>query len=248
LPVTKPDLLVLFTDKPEQQRIREKAVGNGIKVLFAELGFLPHYNTIYFDELGCGPTSSLCGFIPRVEPPPSRWAAGEGKSDGPVLILLQLEEDYNFRASPYPSNLAFVAHVKHSWPDTRVVIRYHPAHGVEQPPLHEQLRECSAAVGLNTSSLFEALAAGVPCYMLAEGPGRHSGAFFTDLKENPRHANMECPQWHQRRRRARMLLAELIERRQMWIDHPVPPDVLFGNSVLGPLLRTSDGDHPGGTG
>lgn len=252
LPMTKPDLLVLFTDKPEQQRIAEKARGHGVKVLFSELGFLPHYNSIYFDEEGCGPASSLCRLIPK-----DGHTADIPKihrDRGYVLVLLQLEEDYNFRASPFPSNSAFIAAVRHSFAGIPVKVRLHPAMGMEQPPLHEQLRECSCAVGLNTSALFECLKAGVPCYMLAEGPGRHSGAFLTDLKTTPFHANLECPEWHLRHRRARMLLAELLERRQIRLDRDVTPDILFGNAVLGaPLVagvpadgeaEDDNGDNP----
>lgn len=239
LPRTNPHVLVLFTDKPEQQRIAEKARANGIKVLFSELGFLPHYKSLYFDEEGCGPTSSLCRLIPKGEllvGPKCADIPKVHRTDGPVLVLLQLEEDYNFRASPFPSNSAFVAAVKHAFPGP-LVVRYHPAMGVDQPPLHEQLRTCVAAVGLNTSALFEALQVGVPCYMLAEGPGRHSGAFLADLKTTPFHANLECPEWHQRHRRARLLLAELLQRRQIRLDRDVTPDVIFNDAVLGEAIR-----------
>lgn len=244
LAITKPDLLVLFTDKPEQQRIAEKARGNGIKVLFSELGFLPHYKSLYFDESGCGPTSSLCHYVPRGEllvGPKVSEVPKVFNPDGPVIVLLQLEEDYNYRVSPYPNNNIFVAHVKHCFPENRVVVRSHPAHGMENPPLLEQLRGASCAVGLNTSALFVALKTGIPCYMLAEGPGRHSGAFLTDLETKPVHANLECPEWHTRHRRARLLLAELLQRRQIRLDREVTPDVLFGNAALGEAIR---GDNP----
>ena len=243
LPYTKPELLVLFTDKPEQQRIAEKARGHGIKVLFSELGFMPHYRSLYFDEEGCGPTSSLCRFVPQGilgEPSLNPQEVSIPKvhnEQGHVLVLLQLEEDYNFRASPFPSNTAYVAAVKHYWSNERIVVRYHPSMGVDQPPLHEQLRNCIAAVGLNTSALFECLKSGVPCYMLAEGPGRHSGAFLTDLKTTPSHANMDCPEWHERHRAARLLLRELLQRRQIRLDRSVTPDVLFENHALGAVLH-----------
>lgn len=239
LTVAPPDLLILFTDKPEQQRIAEKARGNGVKVLFSELGFRPHYKSLYFDEEGCGPTSSLCRFIPREG---SILIPKVHREDGYVLVLLQLEEDYNFRASPVPNNSAFIAAVKHDFPGYRVKVRLHPSMGVEQPPLHEQLREAQAAVGLNTSALFEALEAGIPCYMLAEGPGRHSGAFLTNTDLKPKDANFECPEWHTRHRRAKMLLAELLQRRQIRLDRDVTPEVLYGNAVLGEAIR---GDNLG---
>lgn len=233
-----PDLLVLFTDKPEQKRIEEKARGNGCSVLFSELGFRPHYRSLYFDKIGCGPTSSLCHMIPTTN---EFHAVGkQNNPDGPVLVLLQLEQDYNFRASPYPSNAAFIDHVRRAWGDVRVIVRTHPAMGVEQPKLTDQAKQCSAVIGLNTSALFECLELGMPCYMLAEGPGRHSGAFLTDLKEHPRHANMDCPEKHTRLRRARMLLAELLEHRQIRLDREITPGVILGNTVLGEALS---GDH-----
>ena len=246
------DVLVLWTDKAEERKLAEAVSKQGIKVLFAELAWFPHYRSWYVDEEGCGPDSSLVDFVPEVTGPMLRKG---GNPKGPVGLLLQMEHDNAWRSSPFANNADFVGFMQQRWPDETFLVRRHPRDPAPSflPPMPRVsidtsetlggfLEKCKAAVGLNTSALYAALEEGLPCYMLANGPGRFSGAFLPDPKMAPALAAEINPEWHQRRQRAAGLLAEL-RRRQISMDLEMNPSVLQRHPVFGPLLSNDEGTN-----
>lgn len=237
------DLLVLWTDKSEERKVAAAARRLGVQVLFAELGFLRHYRAWHMDPDGCGPDSSLVHYQPQPGHRVSIPRAGEH-----LGVLLQMEHDYAFRASPFPDNAHFVAALRAAYPNEPVLVRRHPRdpQPCVLPPdtpvdhsatLEEFLGKCWGVVGLNTSALYQALEAGLPCAMLADGPGRFSGAFTTTPELPPRPGT---PEHHEQRRWALGLLADL-KKRQISMDMAVTPELLLNHPVLGPLLEGQNG-------
>ncbi len=248
--IAKPKVVAFWTSKPAERYAAKHLREVGITTLFSELGWFPHGGSFYFDPKGCGARSSLVDY----EPPesPAIFSLPQANNAGPMGVILQMENDLAIQESQFGCNGDFVACLLQQWPGRELLIRPHPGQPKVALPVSPNLKpaiggslegffkRCGPVVGMNSTALIEALAAGKLTYMLSPGIGFESGAVLTDCTPpeqitSARRATINA--------KAEDLVYDLRHRRQIamtdegWVD----TNDLNKNVVLWEALGRGDG-------
>jgi len=209
----------------------------GIQSCFAEIGWFPQSETIYFDWEGTNFRSSIRSLDLReldVDPRIDAWISSyiedrSGKSvdeRGYLFVPLQDEDDTNITdASPYRRMNDFVRDLSARFPDERIIVRRHPRFmqveldtysNVEyrnDGGVYDWLQHAKGIIGINSTVLLEALLYDKPIYSvgqsLASGLGVYA-EFPTAIEIDLKDVVDE-----ETRTRRRVLLSELVFKRMM---------------------------------
>lgn len=149
----------------------------------------------------------------------------EFNDQGYILVPLQDERDVNITlASPYPTMDAFVSALSLKFPNERFVIRPHPhftdvkitprpnINVVAGGPLHQWIESADAVIGINSTALLESLAWGKPTHSVGAGIATGLDVLFESESVDSIVIRRELEPGRQER--IRLLLSELIFRRQ----------------------------------
>src|SRR5690606_4221530 len=118
------DQLVLWTSKPEEQRIAAHLRPYVGSVCFAELDLTHQQRFIHLDPLGTAHQSSLTKV--KVKPVPG-YELAKVDPDGPVAVCLQVESDWQFQNNQmFADNFSMLAFLLATWPEERFIVRPHP--------------------------------------------------------------------------------------------------------------------------
>ncbi len=235
----------------ETVRVAERM---GIQCVFAEIGWFPQSETVYFDWDGTNFRSSIRRLdvdAVAVDPRLDKWVAdylaprvGQTVAEpGYVFVPLQDETDTNItEASPYKTMDAFVCDVSMRLPTERIIVRRHPRFmdvelgnysNVEyrnDGELYDWLRGAKAVIGINSTVLLEALLLEKP--IVAMGQGLASGLGVFHEPESAADIDPSEAVTHGQRERRRKLLSELIFRRMLCREALSDPAVLGNNFVF----------------
>ncbi|MDD5555836.1 MAG: glycosyltransferase [bacterium] len=186
--------------------IREELPACG--VVYAEAGWFPQREHVYFDGRGINADSSIAEMTaaevrrlpldrPALEAFRSGYRGGRAiGDDGFVFCPLQIADDMNIvQFSPWRDMAAFVRHMASALPGEEIVCRCHPLDpdkerllrlGEEIPgvrveeggDLRDSLARCGCVVGINSTVLLEALLFDKPVTYLGRGIGSGKEGVF----------------------------------------------------------------------
>ena len=233
----RPDMVFIWGGSTDADMLtRRMAEERGIPCRFAEVGWFPQSETIYFDAQGTNARSSIreldldgLTIDPRLddwleqhhrvraEPTPDRR--------GYILVPLQDVRDVNIsKASPYETMDRFVSALATKFPEETFIVRPHPnfkhVHLAPYPnvevrtdrSIHPWLAHADAVVGINSTALLESLTYDKPTHSVGIGlsTGLDVMYEFEGVDGLTIHRNVDSA----RRERTRKLLSELIFVRQ----------------------------------
>lgn len=218
--------LILWTSKPGDRSIGERMRLLGINVAYAELGITSQENSIILDKQGTGTTSSLCGPIGPLYRGGMPVGKYEAKPEHPVGICLQVEADWQFKNNgTFENSATLIKFLLSMWPDEKFLVRVHPRQrDVFIPedkrvqvqydgPLTKFFESVKCVLGVNSTSLLNALSFGHQVYQFGFGIGAESGAFIKDPTP-PARMIEKTPEYFDRRRAASWLM-EAIRRHEL---------------------------------
>lgn len=209
----------------------------GIQSCFAEIGWFPQSETIYFDWEGTNFRSSIRSLdLAELDPDPriDSWVSSyiqERACDTVterdyLFVPLQDENDTNITdASPYQRMNDFVRDLSERFPDERIIVRRHPRfmqvemaayQNVEyrnDGDIYDWLRHSKGIVGINSTVLLEGLLYDRPIYAVGESLASGLGVYleYPTAKAITLTENVD----EVTRRRRRALLSELVFKRMM---------------------------------
>lgn len=182
----RPRVVCFWTSKEPERYLAATMNQWGIDTWFAESGWFPQEGTLYIDEEGCGPESSLVNYTPPEAP--GEFKLPEHAPGEYIGIVGQCEGDFNVVHSPIQRMGHLVEVVSKSFPGEPLLYRPHPRNmdalvpQVEKdysPSVEDFFKRCKCLVGLTSTALLQGLACGVPTYALGPVLGASSGAFLT---------------------------------------------------------------------
>jgi len=192
----RPDMLFIWNGNlPDDEMVRRVTQRHGVQCIWAELGWFPQKDTVYFDPEGTNARSSIRHINlgerevdPRLEA--FRRSYGDGvysfrREGGYIFAPLQIESDTNIKQySPFRTMDTFVGHLSYIFPDDKIVARPRPGRPTQlssypnvvvnnADDLFLQIAGAKFVVGINSTVLLEALLLGKS--VAAYGEGLFSG-------------------------------------------------------------------------
>jgi hypothetical protein len=237
-----PDIMFLWNGNlPNDEMVRRVAGRHGAVCIWAEMGWFPQKETVYFDPEGTNARSSIrrvnldeCEIDPRLEAFRRSYGGGvygHHEIEGYIFAPLQIESDTNIREySPFRTMDDFVARLSKAYSRTRILARPRPGRHTalssypnvvvnSADDLFEQIAGAIFVVGINSTVLLEALLLGK--HVVAFGEGLFSGLGVCDEatavagRRLAGHVVYSADERHYDKERIDRFLSELVFRRQI---------------------------------
>jgi len=233
----------------------------GATPVFAEIGWFPQADTIYFDRDGTNFRSSIRRLnldTVKVDDRLEQWKRAyretytENRVDeqGYVFVPLQDETDTNIlEASPYGRMNDFVRDLSAQLPDERLIVRRHPRFmdveldtysNVEyrnDGNLYDWLTNATAIVGINSTVLLESLVFDKPIFTVGESLATGLGVYheYASAREIDWTRTVDTDM----QMRRRQLLSELVFKRMLKRAELERPEVLADYFLFSEMLEAS---------
>jgi len=214
-----PDYVVVFNGYHPHRYAATRYIEQRWRTYYVENGWLPQEGSLYLDTEGLGKSIQKTQYHPQrtseylalrdsaIANLQSNYATSPSKANGLpkdyILVPLQLEQDTSiiFNSPYFKTMLTFVHYVNRHFCDRPIVIKTHPKSLVdfdfpgvriirEKTSMNALVQGASLVVGINSTSLIEALVHYKPVAALGYNVASGRGAFIGEPKEmmfgNPR--------------------------------------------------------------